>query len=601
MEFIRRLLVVLCVTTCCVSIVSARSILQGSVEVLLNDAPENDESSSLSDSVSGYRHRLEHSTDIQAIRWSLRKLNADELCEFCDLIVPVIRILVEINDTARFEAALLFVCREYKKIAFDVCVGAVDEYKNAVLEIIVKSPLNNKGLCALAFKCDSQFNYPLLNWNVTIPDKLKPTPRPPQPPSPSAPKLTLLHLSDIHVDFAYKPGSIGDCGKPLCCRDGQPGANQTGAGFWGDYRGCDLPYWTAEALLKRIVEVEKDIDFIYYTGDLPPHNVWNQSRSDQLYSINTINQLLVTLFPNKTFYSAVGNHEAAPCNMFPTPSVRSDNITWLYQALADNWIKLGLSPDTRQSILRGAFYTTIVRPGLRLISMNMNYCAEDNFWLFINSTDPLEQLQWMVNWLQYAEDHGERVHIIGHHPPSSCLAAFSWNYYKVVNRYENTIAGQFFGHVHSDEFTVFYDEVDSRRPVSVAYIGPSVTTYSSLNPGYRVFTIDGYYPGTSYWPLNHRTVIMNLTESNIQNKTIFHDEYNARDAYELKNLYPTDWSKFLDRLQNNIDGPMMKLVAQYHRKSHASECNHNCRRALLCRLKSARSEDPHACDSIPPF
>jgi len=51
------------------------------------------------------------------------------------------------------------------------------------------------------------------------------------------------------------------------------------------------------------------IDFIYYTGDTPAHNVWNQSRSDQLYSINTINNMLATIFPNKTFYSAVGNHE----------------------------------------------------------------------------------------------------------------------------------------------------------------------------------------------------------------------------------------------------------------------------------------------------
>ncbi|CAF5066461.1 unnamed protein product, partial [Rotaria sp. Silwood1] len=32
-----------------------------------------------------------------------------------------------------------------------------------------------------------------------------------------------------------------------------------------------------------------------------------------------------------------------------------------------------------------------------------------------------------------------------------------------------------------------------------AYIGPSVTTYSHLNPGYRIFTIDGNYSGGSYW------------------------------------------------------------------------------------------------------
>jgi sphingomyelin phosphodiesterase len=77
------------------------------------------------------------------------------------------------------------------------------------------------------------------------------------------------------------------------------------------------------------------------------------------------------------------------------PSIRTDNISWLYDALAENWIKLGLSPDTRESILYGAFYTTSIRSGLRLISLNMNYCTSDNYWLVINSTDPLDQLQWV--------------------------------------------------------------------------------------------------------------------------------------------------------------------------------------------------------------
>ena len=85
----------------------------------------------------------------------------------------------------------------------------------------------------------------------------------------------------------------------------------------------------------------------------------------------------------------------APCNLFPTPNIQSDNITWLYEALADSWIKLGLPEDTRESITRGGFYTTLVRPGLRMISLNMNYCAPENYWLFINATDPLGQLQWV--------------------------------------------------------------------------------------------------------------------------------------------------------------------------------------------------------------
>jgi hypothetical protein len=35
--------------------------------------------------------------------------------------------------------------------------------------------------------------------------------------------LSVLHLSDIHVDFAYRPGSLVACSAPLCCREGQPG------------------------------------------------------------------------------------------------------------------------------------------------------------------------------------------------------------------------------------------------------------------------------------------------------------------------------------------------------------------------------------------
>ncbi|CAF1107836.1 unnamed protein product [Rotaria sp. Silwood1] len=348
-----------------------------------------------------------------------------------------------------------------------------------------------------------------------------------------------------------------------------------GAGFWGDYRNCDIPLWTVQTILQYASELE-DFDFIYYTGDLPPHNVWNQSRADQLYTIQTINQLLAKTFPNKTFYPAVGNHEAAPCNLFPTPIIRSDNISWLYEALADSWLTLGLPSDTRDTITRGAFYTTIVRPGLRLISLNMNYCAPENYWLFVNATDPLDQLQWFIQWLQYAEDHDEKVHILGHHPPRSCLAAFSWNFHKIINRYEIPL---------------------------LAYVTPSMTTQSFLNPGYRVYTMDGVYPNSSYWVLDHRTVIMNLTASNMYNRSILINEYEARDAYEMENLFPADWDNLIQRMKNDIDGPLMGLAYTYYTKSYATgtSCNHDCRRGLLCNFMTGRSDDPHACDSIPTY
>lgn len=29
------------------------------------------------------------------------------------------------------------------------------------------------------------------------------------------------------------------------------------------------------------------------------------------------------------------------------------------------------------------------------------------------------------------------------------------------------------------------------RPISIAYVGPSVTPYYDLNPGYRIYYVDG--------------------------------------------------------------------------------------------------------------
>jgi sphingomyelin phosphodiesterase len=130
-----------------------------------------------------------------------------------------------------------------------------------------------------------------------------------------------------------------------------------------------------------------------------------------------------------------------------------------------------------------------------------------------------------------------------------------------------------------------------------------LTTSSYLNPGYRIYSIDGNYSGSSYWALDHRTVIMNLTATNMYNRTIFIDEYDARDAYQMDNLFPNDWDNLVQRLQNNLDGPLMGLVYQYYTKSYATgtECDHNCRHGLLCNIKTARDHDAHACDSIPPF
>ncbi|CAF3073489.1 unnamed protein product [Rotaria sp. Silwood2] len=133
--------------------------------------------------------------------------------------------------------------------------------------------------------------------------------------------------TDLHIDIECKLGSNANRSRPVCCHDGIPKPGELGARFWGDYH---------------------------------------------------------TYFLTK-IYSCVGDHEPTPSDLFPT-----DNISWLYSNLASQWTcQLGLDEQTRDTILKGDYSTTIILPKLCLISLNMNHCTNNNCWLFINSTDPL--------------------------------------------------------------------------------------------------------------------------------------------------------------------------------------------------------------------
>ena len=118
-----------------------------------------------------------------------------------------------------------------------------------------------------------------------------------------------------------------------------------------------------------------------------------------------------------------------------------------------------------------------------------------------------------------------------------------------------------------------------------------------------MYTIDGNYPGSSYWTLDYHVEIMNLTATNLNNQTVFLKEYEARDAYQMKNLFPADWDDLIQRVEKDMDGPIMGSLYTHYTKSYAdgSQCDHKCRRGLICDFISPRSEDPHACDSVPPF
>lgn len=209
-------------------------------------------------------------------------------------------------------------------------------------------------------------------------------------------------------------------------------------------------------------------------------------------------------------------------------------MSWLYDQLDADWSRW-LPSATSETIKRGAFYSVLVKPGFRIIAINSNFCSVNNYWLVKNSTDPAGQLAWLIRELDAAETNKEKVHIIGHMPPGQpdCVKVWSRNYYDIVNRYANhftlfylisrfnlnasqqkkihvimyffhlnsryeaIIMAQFFGHTHADEYEVFYDTKNISRAINIAYIAPSLTPWEYVNPGYRIYYVDGDHPKTT--------------------------------------------------------------------------------------------------------
>ncbi|XP_049599573.1 sphingomyelin phosphodiesterase [Syngnathus scovelli] len=526
-------------------------------------------------------------------------------CRACHVIFTIldVALLSDLNEE-RVARAVGKACVRLHLADEQVCREITELFRDDFIRALQESLLWPSEACGLLLgpPCGKFDIY--ASWNVTLPKDPKPPVKPPVPPKPGSPKSRVLFLTDIHWDREYVTGSAADCKEPLCCRNDSdaPKWRRREAGYWGTYSKCDLPLRTVGNLLENIAR-SGPWDWVYWTGDIPAHNVWSQTRKQQLSALTVITRLIQKhLGPNVTVYPAIGNHESTPVNSFPPPFVHGNrSAAWLYDTMADEWSKW-LPKQTLKSLRYGGFYTTEIQPGLRLVSLNMNFCARENFWLMVNSTDPANQLQWLVHVLQASEDKGEKVHIIGHIPPGLCLGSWSWNYYHIINRYESTITGQFFGHTHFDEFQMFYDEKTLNRPLGVAFISPSVTTYINLNPGYRVYYVDGNYQSSSRMVLDHETYILNLTEANYklgepQENPKWTLLYRATEAYGLSSLFPSD----LDGLVRGFfgDDRLFRKFWYFRHKGHVSvPCEETCKTGILCFLKSGRNDLLQHCDFI---
>jgi sphingomyelin phosphodiesterase len=443
---------------------------------------------------------------------------------------------------------------------------------------------------------DSIVNKP---WPLTIPGT-KPPVQPWPTPAPGKPTLRVLHLTDIHVDRKYSVGSEADCAHGsietyrFCCRAAS-GNDSTPvnvpAGKYGTAARCDIPYIMFEETMKWISGKEK-IDYIIVTGDFESHDIWANQKDTTKVNLINITNTIYQYFPNTPVFQTTGNHEGVPMDAFAPHSIaeyETRGPQWLYTIFNQTWTKW-LPSTVHESLMYRGSYVFYPFPGLKFISLNTIYCSHWNFYSYITATDSDMTLDWLAKELYDSEQKGEKVHLISHIPSGSsyCIKPFSDNYYKLVNRFENTIAAQFFGHTHVDEFYLYFDNQNpSNRPTHTAFVAPSLTTFSQANPAYKIYTIDGNYTGSTFTVIDEETYWANLTEINANDKVEFKLEYNKRQEYGMKDLSPASYYDLAQRMLKD-DNLLSKYIQYYHRNDvQLKKCDAKCRKNYICEALTA--------------
>lgn len=220
---------------------------------------------------------------------------------------------------------------------------------------------------------------------------------------------------------------------------------------------------------------------------------------------------------------------------------------WLFDLIHDQWSPL-LPDEAHETLRAGGHYSVLVRPGLRLIAINSNFCYHSNLWLFHSVAYFAEQLQWFRGELAKATENEEKVHVISHVPTNDMLCYVGWarEYRKIVEEFSDTIVAVFNGHTHEDEFNLYYSQRDPSKAHTVAFNGGSGTTFAFFNSNFKAYSVDP----VTFEVLDFDSWHYNLTEANLSpgQPPRWQKTYSFKAAYDLEDLSPHSMDGLVQRL-----------------------------------------------------
>lgn len=132
--------------------------------------------------------------------------------------------------------------------------------------ILAKSPkLNSEIVCGTVFQDSCTYDNVGDDWSIDI-DSNGPQIRGPKNeiPDRGPNDLTVVHITDTHWDPKYEEGGNAECNYPMCCRGNQGNLQhpEDAAGKWGDYRSCDIPWYSVDNVFEEIKK-NHEVNFFF--------------------------------------------------------------------------------------------------------------------------------------------------------------------------------------------------------------------------------------------------------------------------------------------------------------------------------------------------
>ncbi|XP_072376468.1 sphingomyelin phosphodiesterase-like isoform X1 [Diabrotica undecimpunctata] len=509
-------------------------------------------------------------------------------CVLCNLLFT--GILLEKNydmTSIQLSSEAEYFCEILSLTTTNVCDGVIYPHADVLSYIFDnKKEVDSKQICSLIMKCDQGND--TFNWTIDIPDG---TPAEKVPDGDTS--FNVGHITDIHFDPLYTEGKAVHCGEPLCCQSDQADAKkgEESCGHFGTYQHADSPQSLLEDALDQLAQ--KKPEFVYFTGDLVSHRVWGTSPEFNGNIIKTAMSLFAEKLGNIPVYPILGNHEAHPVNLYAPLDTADDDISseWLYDLILDTWTEHDWleKEAVKKTILAGGYYTVKTKKGLRLIVLNNNVCSRENWWNLYNSEDPYGQLQWLVDTLLEAEKNKEIVHILYHIQTSSCIASWGRAYNQILKRFQNTIAAQFNGHTHRDQFFLHYD--NESTPIGVTFNGGSLMP-DEANPNYKIFSV----ADSSFNVKDFETYTFDLDAANKNQKIDWINLYSFKDSFKVHSLSLASLSDLV--LNKMKTDEVVDLYHRFYYRDSAKAKETYDKKEIRCQILTSVEGETAMCNNL---